>query len=132
MATEKTKKTTIKKTVSKKSSEKKASVNLNRFAVVDVNGNQLKVYEGHAYTVNKLEGKKGEDIRSEKVLLIADGNNVKVGKPYVDKATVTFEIESQKKDEKLDIFKYKSKSRYRRSYGQRQLITRIRVKEIVG
>ena len=129
MATKTKKKIETKKLTKKAVVEK---VDLSKFAIVDVNGQQLKVHEGYAYTLEKLDGEKGDRIESNKVLLISDGKDLKVGKPYVEKAKVIMEIESQKKDKKMRIFKYKAKSRYRRTYGHRQLITRIRVKEILG
>ena len=59
-----------------------------------------------------------------------DGEDVKVGNPFVDGSKVELEITSQKKDEKVKVFKFKSKSRYRRTSGHRALITRVAVKNI--
>lgn len=108
------------------------SPEVNRFAVIKLAGTQLIVVEGGKYTVRKIEGKKGETIVSKDVLLISENGDVKFGNPTVSGATVTYTIDSQKKGRKLEIFKYKAKSRYRRRYGDRPLITRILVTKIEG
>jgi len=101
-----------------------------KFAVIIISGVQLKVYEGKEYEVNKLEGKKGDSIEVNDVLLLHDGENTKVGTPLVEGAKVVLEIASQKKDDKIRVFKYKAKSRYRKTQGHRSLITRVSVKTI--
>ncbi len=123
----------VSKSVSKsKSVTKEVKEKSSKFAVIEISGQQVKVNEGYAYTVIKIEGNKGDKITNEKVLLIADKNDVKIGKPYIKGAKVVMEIETQKKDKKVEAFKYKAKSRYRKSYGYRELITRFKVLEIVG
>ncbi len=102
-----------------------------KFAVIKISGIQLKVYEGMEYEINKLEGKKGDKLDITDVLLVVDGDDVKLGNPLVEGSKVTLEITSQKKDKKVDVFKYKAKSRYRRSFGYRALISRVLVKKIV-
>ncbi|HQJ73381.1 MAG TPA: 50S ribosomal protein L21 [Candidatus Dojkabacteria bacterium] len=102
-----------------------------KFAVIKLGGAQLKVVEGKEYEVNKLDGKKGDKIEISEVLLFANGDDVKIGTPYVEGSKVTLEITSQKKDKKVDVFKYKAKSRYRKSAGHRSLITKVLVKKIV-
>ncbi|GAB4161034.1 MAG: hypothetical protein Fur003_4440 [Candidatus Dojkabacteria bacterium] len=117
----------VKKTVSLKEAK-----NAPRFAVIKLAGSQVKVVEGMKYEVKKLDGNKGDKLEVMEVLLTADGENVKVGKPYVAGAKVTLVIDSQKKGEKVRVFKYKAKARYRRAYGSRELITRVEVKKIEG
>ncbi len=102
-----------------------------KFAIIKISGTQLKVYEGKEYEVNKLEGKKGDKIEVTDVLLFFDGKDTKLGDPLVKDSKVVLEITSQKKDKKVDVFKYKAKSRYRRSMGYRALISRVLVKKIV-
>jgi large subunit ribosomal protein L21 len=109
---------------------KKEEKNKDKFAVIEIAGGQIKVREGQEYEVKKLSGNKGDKIEIENVLMIADGDDVKIGEPYVKDAKVTLEITSQKKGEKVKVFKYKAKSRYRRKYGHRPAITRVLVKKI--
>jgi large subunit ribosomal protein L21 len=120
-----TKKTPITKKETKPKSEKK-----DRFAVAEIKGSQIKIYEGKKYEVDFVEGEKGEEIVFDKVLLFSEDGKMKLGKPYLSKAKVTTVIDSQKKDEKVEGLKYKSKSRYRRRYGHRSLVTRLLIKEI--
>ena len=101
-----------------------------KFAVIKISGVQLKVYEGKEYEVNKIEGNKGDNVEITDVLLLSDGDNTKVGSPLVEGAKVVLEITSQKKDDKVKVFKYKAKSRYRKTQGHRALITRVAVKSI--
>lgn len=101
-----------------------------KFAVIKISGVQLKVYEGKEYEVNKLSGNKGDKIEVTDVLMVADGDDVKIGKPTVDGAKVDLEITSQKKGEKIKGFVYKSKSRYRRRFGFRASLTRVKVVKI--
>lgn len=101
-----------------------------KFAVIKISGGQLKVWEGDQYEVSKLKGNKGDKITVEEVLLIHDGKDTKIGTPYVEGSSVTLEITSQKKGEKIDGLKYKAKARYRKRYGFRPEITRVIVKKI--
>jgi large subunit ribosomal protein L21 len=113
----------------KKTKEKTEKKN-EKFAVIKLAGSQLKVFEGKEYEVNKLSGKKGDKIEIEDVLLIHDGKETKIGEPTIKDAKVTLEITSQKKGKKIDGLVYKAKSRYRKRYGFRPLITRVLVKKI--
>ncbi len=101
-----------------------------KFAVIKLSGTQLKVYEDKEYEVNKLDGKKGDKLEITEVLLISDGKDTKIGEPFVKGSKVVLEIVAEKKDKKVDVFKYKAKARYRKSRGHRALINRVLVKEI--
>jgi large subunit ribosomal protein L21 len=127
MATAKKETKPKKATKAKKVTKKEVK---NKFAVIELAGTQLKVREGKEYEVKKLSGNKGDKIELENVLMVVEDKDVKIGEPYVDGAKVTLEITSQKKGEKIKVFKYKAKSRYRRSYGHRPSITRVLVKKI--
>lgn len=135
----KTTKSTAEKTKSAKTSETKKATKTpakevkstsEKFAVIELGGSQLKVEEGKKYEVEKLDGKKGDKIEINEVLLVQDGDDLKIGAPHVEGAKVTLQIDAQKKDKKLDVFKFKSKSRYRRTYGHRQSITRVFIEKI--
>lgn len=123
----------VKKTVKKetkpvaKTTAKKSS---DSFAVIQIAGVQIKVYEGKEYEVNKLDGKKGDKIEIKEVLLLSDGKDLKLGNPYVEGASVKLEITSQKKGEKIEGFKYAAKARQRKNYGYRSSITKVIVKSI--
>jgi len=101
-----------------------------KFAVIKLAGVQLKVFEGKEYEVNKLDGNKGDAIEVTDVLLVADGEDIKIGKPLVAGATVSLEITSQFKGEKIHGLTFKAKSRNRRRYGFRADLTKVLVKKI--
>lgn len=123
----------VKKTVKKETKpavKTTSTKSKDAFAVIQISGVQLKVFKGKEYEVNKLEGKKGDKIEVKEVLLLSDGKDTKVGKPYVDGAVVKLEITSQKQGKKIEGFKYAAKSRDRKRYGYRPSITKVIVKSI--
>lgn len=101
-----------------------------KFAVIEISGSQLKVFEGKKYEVDYIEGEKESKLELDKVLLIDNGKKVILGKPYIPKAKVTAIIDSQKKGEKIKGLIFKAKSRYRKHYGHRSLVTRLLIKKI--
>jgi len=105
-------------------------VSKDKFAVIAISGVQLKVYEGKEYEVNKLTGDKGDKLEITEVLLIADGDDIKIGTPYIEGSKVSLEISSQKRGVKINGLKYKAKSRYRKHFGSRPFITKVLVKKI--
>lgn len=74
---------------------------------------------------------KGEQVELNRVLLVADQENVQVGRPLVEGAKVVAEALGEEKGDKVIVFKYKPKVRYRRKKGHRQLYTRLAIKEIM-
>jgi len=81
--------------------------------------------------VERLDVAEGGTIELDRVLLIADGNKVTVGTPTIDGAKVIATSQGEGKDEKIIVFKYKPKVRYRRKTGHRQLYTRLVIDKIV-
>ena len=100
------------------------------FAIIETGGKQYQVSPDQTVRIEKLKGEKGEAISFDKVLLVADGEAVKVGKPFVAGATVSAQVLSQAKGKKIRVFKYKAKSKYRRTSGHRQLYTEVLIKNI--
>lgn len=99
-----------------------------KFAVLRIAGKQYKAVEGKEILVDRLfDPKKVEP----EVLLIADGDSVEIGSPVLTKAKITLKVINEvEKGEKVDVFKYKSKSRERRHVGFRPQYTRILVTDI--
>jgi large subunit ribosomal protein L21 len=96
-------------------------------AVIRIKNRQYEVSEGKEILVDRnLDSK----IEPEVLLVFDDDNKVEVGKPVLEKAEVVLEVLDQVKGEKVEVLKYKAKSRYRRRYGFRPLFTKVRVKEI--
>lgn len=99
------------------------------FAVIQLGGAQHIVKVGDTVEVNRIDGKVGDTIKIKEVLLYSDGKNISVGDPFVQ-YIVSAKIEKQIKGVKLDIIKFKAKSRYRRKIGHRQLLTCIKITKI--
>ena len=99
------------------------------FAIIETGGKQVKVEVGQSYFVEKLEGKEGDEVVFDKVLLVED-KGVKVGVPYVKGAKVVAKIEKQGRERKVVVFKYKSKANYRKTTGHRQPYTKVSVTSI--
>ena len=93
----------------------------NLLAVIKLSGKQYSVKEGDKIEAEKLDLKEGDKLIVKEVLLVYDGETTKVGAPYVESASVELKLEKQAKDEKVEIKKYKAKSRYRRTTGHRQI-----------
>ena len=101
------------------------------FAVVKVSGSQYKVTLGDVLTVNKVpDAVVGETMILDDVLLIGTTNETIVGRPNVPNARVTVEVEEQKKDKKVLVFKKKRRQGYQRKNGARRHITVFRVADI--
>lgn len=100
------------------------------FAIVKTGGKQFKVQVGETIDVEKLDVATGGQVRLDQVLLAANDGDVQYGRPMISGAAVTARVVRQHKGPKLIVFKYKSKSRYRRRTGHRQHLTQLMVQAI--
>ena len=101
------------------------------YAIVETGGKQYKVAPGQKIDVNRLACNQGEDIELSRVLLIADGKDTVIGSPTIDGAKVVATCLGESKGDKVIVFKYKPKVRYRRKKGHRQILAKLEIKEIV-
>ena len=101
------------------------------YAIVETGGKQYKVSAGQKIDVERLGIAEGEDGELPKVLFIANGDDTIIGSPTIDGAKVIATCLGERKGDKIIVFKYKSKVRYRRKTGHRQLHTTLEIKEIV-
>ena len=100
---------------------------MDKFAVIRITGKQYRVVEGQEILVDKMNDLKV----TPEVLLIVDGEKIEVGTPVLTKAKVTVKVLAElEKGEKIDIFKYKAKSRERRHVGFRAQYTRLLIEKI--
>jgi large subunit ribosomal protein L21 len=97
------------------------------YAVVSTGGKQYKVQQGETLRIEKIPGEVGSKVTFDRVLMVADGENVRVGQPVLEKAAVLASIVEQDKAKKILVFKYKRRKRYRRKAGHRQPFTAIRI-----
>jgi large subunit ribosomal protein L21 len=101
------------------------------FAIIETGGKQYKVAEGDLLQVEKLaEAKAKGEVVFDKVLLVVDGDNVQLGTPYLDGATVTAKFESEGRAKKIVVVKYKAKVRHHKKAGHRQPFTKVSISKI--
>jgi large subunit ribosomal protein L21 len=101
------------------------------YAIIQTGGHQYRVAVGDQLDVEKLPVEPGTEIMLDQVLLVSDDNNqVLVGTPTVLGARVRATVVDQFRGEKIIVFKYKPKKRYRRKMGHRQDLTRLAIQEI--
>ncbi len=102
------------------------------YAIVETGGKQYRVKPGDTVAVERLTGEPGESLDLDRVLLVAgNGDAARVGSPGVEGAVVRAEVVEHIRGEKIIIFRYKSKVRYRRKTGHRQSLTRLRITDIL-
>lgn len=106
------------------------------FAIIETGGKQYKVAKGEKIRVEKLNGadglpaQAGSPVSFEQVLLKVDGESIEIGKPVVSGASVAGVIKKQGRDEKKIVFKYHSKTRYKKMKGHRQHYSEVEITEI--
>ena len=99
-------------------------------AVIKTGGKQYLVTPGDKIKVEKLDVEEGKELSFSEVLLCDKNRKIEIGNPFVKGAIVTAKVLRHGKGEKLIIFKYKPKKRYKRKIGHRQQFTEIEIKEI--
>lgn len=99
------------------------------FSVIETGGKQYKVAKGDSLKIEKLSGdfKKGDAVTFDKVLLQDDGVNTKIGSPYIADAKVQAEILDISRYPKVEVVKYKAKSRYFKLRGHRQPYMKVKI-----
>ncbi len=102
------------------------------YAVIATGGKQYKVTEGLTLRVEKLEGDAGAAVDIDKVLMIADGSDVKIGTPYLDGGKVSATIKSQGRAKKVEIMKFRRRKHSQKRTGHRQYYTEIEITSIAG
>ena len=101
------------------------------YAVIETGGKQYRVQEGDVITVEKLNAEAGETVAFDKVLVLGEGKDIKVGAPYTGDV-VTGSVVENGKGQKVIIFKYKAKKDYRKKQGHRQPYTMVKIESLTG
>lgn len=101
-----------------------------KFAIIEAGGKQYRVTPGDKLVVEKLPEVKGNAVTFDKVLLVADGEKVEVGTPYVKDAVVEANVLDQVRGDRRIVFRYHSKTRYRKLKTHRQPYTKIEITKI--
>lgn len=98
-----------------------------RYAIVEISGRQYKIQPNQDILVDHLGDTK--EIKCSKVLMVADGDNLKMGDPYLKGEELTFEVLENYKEPKIRVATYKAKANYRRVIGSRRVVSKIRLKD---
>lgn len=101
------------------------------YAIVESGGRQYRAEAGNSFVTEKLPFEVGEQIELSNVLLLANGDEVKIGQPTVEGIKVKATVVEQFRGKKILVWKYKPRVRYRHRQGHRQSYTRLRIDEIV-
>lgn len=102
------------------------------FAVIQTGGKQYKVKKGDEIKIEKILGdhKEGDKIVFDKVLLVDNGSDTTIGTPYIDKAKVTGTITKIGRLAKIDVIKYKQKSKYFKKNGHKQPYFQVKIEGV--
>ena len=102
------------------------------YAVVESGGKQHRVIEGETLKVEKLDLATGESLTINQVLMVGEGESVKIGAPYVAGSSVTAEVVSHGRHEKVTIVKFRRRKHHRKQMGHRQWYTELKITSIAG
>jgi len=103
-----------------------------KYAVIAISGSQFKVEENQKLDIDNLNLKEGEKSSTDQVLLVADDKKTQIGTPTIKGAVVEFTVIKNYQGKKVKVFKYKSKSRYRKTMGFRSQLTQIQITKIIA
>ena len=105
---------------------------MSKIAVIKTGGKQYKVSEKESIKVEKIEGKEGDEVKLDTLLIASsDGGSLEIGKPSLGEK-VTGIIKEQGRKKKVNVVKYKNKTRYKRVFGHRQAFTKIEIAAIAA
>ncbi len=99
------------------------------YAVIETGGKQYKVEQDDVLFIEKLDVEAGDTVKFDKVLAVG-GDELKIGAPYVDGATVEATVEKNGKSKKIIVYKYKPKKHYHKKQGHRQPYTKVKITAI--
>ena len=97
------------------------------YAVVVTGGKQYRVSQGDKLRVEKLDAAEGETVDLDKVLMVVDGDDVKIGAPLLDGGKVTAEVKSHGRSDKVDIIKFHRRKHHMKRQGHRQAYTELEI-----
>ncbi|SDG99554.1 50S ribosomal protein L21 [Psychroflexus sediminis] len=100
------------------------------YAIVEIAGQQFKVAKDQKVFVHRLKEEEGADVSFDKVLLHADGDNITLGAPAIDGASISAKVVKHLKGDKVIVFKKKRRKGYRKKNGHRQYLTELQIGDI--
>ena len=102
------------------------------FAVFAIGGKQYRVHPGQSIKIEKIKGKyeAGDTLNFNNVLLVAEGDEISLGKPFIEGASISATLKKISRYKTIDVIKYKQKSRYFKKYGHRQPYFEVQIDSI--
>jgi large subunit ribosomal protein L21 len=97
------------------------------YAVIESGGKQHRVEEGEVLRLEKLDAATGDSVSFDKVLMVGEGESVKIGEPYVEGGKVTAEVVTQGRGTKVRIIKFRRRKHSRKQQGHRQWFTEVKI-----
>jgi len=97
------------------------------YAVIESGGKQHRVEKGEILQLEKLDAATGDKVKFDKVLLVGEGESVKIGKPYVQGGQVIAEVLREGRGDKIKIIKFNRRKHYKRQQGHRQWYTEVKI-----
>jgi large subunit ribosomal protein L21 len=100
------------------------------YAIIRTGGKQYRVEPGDVVRLESLDGEVGSTVTLDDVLLVGEGDDIRVGAPRVENAAVEGTVVEQGRDRKIRVFKHKRRKQYRRTRGHRQSFTAVRIERV--
>ncbi len=100
------------------------------YAVIKTGGKQYRVTEGQTIRVEKLDVEPGQSVELGEVLMVADGDDVRLGAPFVEGGKVSAEVQAHGRGEKIRIIKFRRRKHHRKQMGHRQAYTELKITAI--
>jgi len=97
------------------------------YAVFKTGGKQYRASTGDVIKVEKIEAEKGATVELDQVLMVGEGEDVKVGTPFLEGGKVTATVVDQGRGDKIKVIKFKRRKNYRRQMGHRQYFTQLEI-----
>lgn len=97
------------------------------YAVIQTGGKQYRVAEGDILKVEKIAAETGASVELDQVLMVADGEDVKLGKPYLNGGRVTATVKSHGRGKKVRIIKFRRRKHHLKRQGHRQWFTELEI-----
>ena len=97
------------------------------YAVIESGGKQHRVAEGEILQLDKLDAVAGDKVKFDKILLVGEGESVKIGTPYVDGTQVEAEVTRQGRADKVKIIKFRRRKHSQKKQGHKQLFTEVKI-----
>ena len=102
------------------------------YAVIQIGGKQYRVSEGATLRVERIKADEGASVELDKVLMVGEGDSVKIGTPYVEGGKVTATVKSHGRGKKVNILKFKRRKHHMKRQGHRQWYTELEITGISG